>query len=406
MKILLSAYACEPNRGSEQGVGWGWATELAKNKDNEVWVLTRDRNKDRIETYQKEHPEFRFKNLHFIYVGVSKIITFWKKGNRGIRLYYKLWQKVAYKEAKKYHAKIKFDYVQHITFVSYTQPTYLYKLNIPFIWGPVSGGENIPEDIKIKLDIKEYIIERVRKASQSIALLFPSIRMTLKKSKLILVATEETKLKIPKKYWNKTLTLPAIGLEDKDYLRKEFSNSDKKKIIMAGRLIYWKAFDLGLEAFKNVAEKYGNIELHILGDGPKKDELKILAGKYLDKKIFFHDSIPHDEIYDFYNKFDLFLNTTLRDSGCMTMMEAMAVGLPCIVIGTGGPKVLAPSGKVAVITPEKRENTIKKIADQIECFINGTIKFNYNCDDISGLKFKYKTDFVRNVLNTMEHSND
>ena len=39
MKILISAYACEPNRGSEPGVGWHTVWELAKNL--EVWVLTR-----------------------------------------------------------------------------------------------------------------------------------------------------------------------------------------------------------------------------------------------------------------------------------------------------------------------------------------------------------------------------
>lgn len=36
MKILLSAYACEPNKGSEPGVGWSWATEYAK--QHQVWV--------------------------------------------------------------------------------------------------------------------------------------------------------------------------------------------------------------------------------------------------------------------------------------------------------------------------------------------------------------------------------
>lgn len=77
MKVLLSAYACEPNRGSEQGVGWGWAIELSKS--NEVWVLTRDRNQERIEKYLHSHPEYQLPSLHFIYVGVPKILTFWKK---------------------------------------------------------------------------------------------------------------------------------------------------------------------------------------------------------------------------------------------------------------------------------------------------------------------------------------
>lgn len=57
MKILLSAYACEPNKGSEPGVGWGWATELAKH--HQVWVLTRDNNQPVIEEYLRLNREYQ-----------------------------------------------------------------------------------------------------------------------------------------------------------------------------------------------------------------------------------------------------------------------------------------------------------------------------------------------------------
>lgn len=98
MKILLSAYACEPNKGSEPGVGWSWATEYAK--CNEVWVLTRDNNKKTIEKYMEENPEYQNKNLHFVYVGLPPKLTFWKKGRRGMRLFYMLWQRKAVKVAE------------------------------------------------------------------------------------------------------------------------------------------------------------------------------------------------------------------------------------------------------------------------------------------------------------------
>lgn len=43
MKLLLSAYACELNTGSEPGVGWHWAAEVTR-LGHEVWVLTRADN--------------------------------------------------------------------------------------------------------------------------------------------------------------------------------------------------------------------------------------------------------------------------------------------------------------------------------------------------------------------------
>ena len=118
-----------------------------------------------------------------------------------MRLFYDLWQRKAVKVAKKYHDHIHFDIVQHVTFVSYTQPTYMYKLKIPMIWGPVSGGENIPVEIKLNLSVKEKIIENIRKLSQELAVIYPCIRKTMRDYKLIIVATEETKMKIPSKYW-------------------------------------------------------------------------------------------------------------------------------------------------------------------------------------------------------------
>ncbi len=42
MKILLSAYACEPDKGSEAAVGWYWAITLPRIVDDEVWVITRN----------------------------------------------------------------------------------------------------------------------------------------------------------------------------------------------------------------------------------------------------------------------------------------------------------------------------------------------------------------------------
>ena len=367
MKVLLSAYACEPNKGSEPGVGWNWATEYAK--QNEVWVLTRDNNEPSITEYIRQNPEYVNENLHFIYVGLPKHVTFWKKGRRGMRLFYMLWQRKAAKVASWWNDKVKFDVVQHITFVSYTQPTYMYKLGIPLIWGPVSGGENIPSQIKIKMSKKEKVVEVIRIFSQKLALVTPSIKKTMQQAKLILAATEETKRKIPEQYLYKTYVLPAIGIEKLPELKKVKRDDNRIKIIMAGRLIYWKAFDIGIKAFLQIAEHYPNAELHILGEGNRKSELMQIAGKYLNKQVFFEAPVPHDQIYDFYKGFDIFLNTTLRDSGCMTMLEAIAAGIPCVAIATGGPHILLGEDSYCNVEPIDYVYCVNEIAEKLKQLI-------------------------------------
>ena len=64
MKILLSAYACEPNLGSEPGVGWNWAIELTR-LGNEVWVLTRESNRARVEGASGDYKQLE--KLNFLY---------------------------------------------------------------------------------------------------------------------------------------------------------------------------------------------------------------------------------------------------------------------------------------------------------------------------------------------------
>lgn len=369
MKILLSAYACEPNKGSEPGVGWSWATEYAKH--HQVWVLTRDNNEPTIKKYLEEKSEYNNENLHFIYVGLSKKLTFWKKGRRGMRLFYMLWQRKAAKVAQVLNEREHFDFVQHVTFVSYTQASYMYKVGAPLIWGPVSGGENIPTGIKIGMSKKEAIVEVIRKASQRLALFTPSIRKTMKAAKTIFVATEETRQRIPQKYQEKTHIMPAIGIEQMPELMRE-QQSSKIKIIMAGRLIYWKTFDIGIKAFLQIAERYPNAELHILGEGEQKEKLQKLAGKYLAKRVIFEKPVQHSEILKFYRDHDIFVNTTLRDSGCMAMMEAMSVGIPCLAVATGGPKILINENDALMVYPQEYGRVVEELAVKMECLIQSS----------------------------------
>ena len=75
LHILLSAYACEPDRGSEPGVGWNWVRHLAR--DHDVWVITRSNNRGVIEAVLAHNP---LRNAHFIYFDLPRWARFWKAG--------------------------------------------------------------------------------------------------------------------------------------------------------------------------------------------------------------------------------------------------------------------------------------------------------------------------------------
>lgn len=143
IKVLVSAYACEPNKGSEPGVGWNWAKQIAKFA--EVWVITRANNKEVIEEELRKNPE---PNMHFVYIDLPRWMRFWKKKQRGVRTYYYLWQFALLKKAKKLHKLLHFDLAHHVTFVNDWLPSSLALLNVPFVWGPIGSHALFPNSFQ------------------------------------------------------------------------------------------------------------------------------------------------------------------------------------------------------------------------------------------------------------------
>src|SRR5215467_1201424 len=136
MRILLSAYACRPNAGSEPGFGWNWATHLAA-RGMDVHVLVAQRNRSPIEEGLRVNP---IPNLHFTYIAVPYE---WAKKNESV--HYALWQGAALKAARDLSSQFQFDLAHHVTYGSIHVPTQLWRLGIPVIFGPVGGGQTAPE---------------------------------------------------------------------------------------------------------------------------------------------------------------------------------------------------------------------------------------------------------------------
>ena len=133
--ILLSAYACSPNYGSEPEVGWQWATNLAQ-LNYKVTVVTHADNKKKIINFRN------LKNLTFVYYDLPNFINFFLKNkdyNRNY-LYLILWQFGVFFLVKRILKNTNFDLIHHVTIVSARIPSFLGFLNKPFIFGPIAGG--------------------------------------------------------------------------------------------------------------------------------------------------------------------------------------------------------------------------------------------------------------------------
>lgn len=373
MKVLASVYACSPYDGSERAVGWNWLKEL--NRYHEITALTSHVYKNDIEDYLSKNPG-EMHNTTFVYIDVPH--TSWHVGYKFERVYYILWQKQAVKIAKCLLKKERYDLVHHITYVTCVLPTYMHKLGIPFLLGPVAGGDQIPTIMNYPMSIKDKLFEKTRKLSQLFFTSTFNFRLTVKKASVILAATEETAHLVPEKFQDKVEIFQAIGLsEDIYYPEPKAKPKRKARFLMAGRMLYLKGYELGVRAFVRALEQGVNAELTILGDTENnpaqeahKQRIMQLCGDYLDKEIKFVSKIDYNKMKGFYDSFDILLNCSLRDSGCFVVMEAMSRGLPVISLDTGGPKVNTTIESSIKIQPAPFEKMMTDMSDAIISLAN------------------------------------
>lgn len=368
MNVLASVYACSPYDGSERAVGWNWIYEL--DKYHQITALTSSTYKNDIEDFNAKNPG-KLCNTRFIYIEVPG--TEWHKGYRFERIYYMLWQKEAIKIARELNKTQKFDIVHHMTYVTCVLPTHMHELGIPFLLGPVAGGDRIPSIIKYPMQLKDRIFERIRLLSQIIFTSTFNFGRTVNDASLILVATEDTARLIPKKYRDKVRIFQAVGLREDIFMPEPVRyNHDIPQFLMAGRMLYLKGYELGISAFVKALERGLNAHLTILGDTENsaamekyKEKIRSICGSHLGKEIFVFPKVEYNKMKQFYDRFDVLINCSLRDSGCFVVMEAMARGMAVITLDTGGPKVNTTVETAMKVKPAPFEKTVDEFTNYI-----------------------------------------
>jgi glycosyltransferase involved in cell wall biosynthesis len=340
MKVLVSAYACLPTRGSEPGVGWRWAMEIAK-LGHETHVLTRDNHREAIEAaqVQGEVPG----NIFFHYYDWPRWSRFWEKDERGVYIYYPLWQWSAAKLALRLHRKHSFDLVHHVTFGSVRFPSFMGRLGIPFIFGPIGGGESAPMALRKGYPLRGKIVDFVRDVSNALVKFDPLMRMTYRQADRILVKTPDSVRVIPREQHHKAEVM--LELYGSSRALNAAPSAGPLRVLYAGRFLYWKGMHLGLAAFARVAREQPGTRLTMVGAGREEQTWRNLA-----RHLGLHDSIdwvgwvPRGEMSALYGRHDVLLFPSLHDSGGNVVMEAASHSLPIVCLDLGGPG--------AMVTPE------------------------------------------------------
>lgn len=338
MKILLSAYACEPHRGSEPGVGWNWMLALIQ-QGHDVSVMTRENNRAIIE----REIHLRSLPVKMVYYDLPAWCRKWKHWPGGLYLYYLLWQFGAYRRALQLHGAMAFDLVHHITFVTFRQPSFMGGLGIPFLFGPVGGGETSPRQLRAEITFSGRLREFLRDLLIGAAKFDPLMIRTYSKASLIACTTRDTLQHIPMRFQGKCRVIPAIGI-DLPKIAATPQTPSAPSFLFVGRLLYWKGLHLVLRAMPEVLRAVPGARLTVLGDGRDAPWLKRVAESCgIAARVTWIPALSHNEIEAVYPDHLALVFPSLHDSGGMVVLEALAAQVPVISLALGGPGMFVDS---------------------------------------------------------------
>lgn len=421
MKILLSLYGCEPNRGSEPGIGWAWA--LGMSKRHRIYCLTRANNQQVIEeelikleylkqpTNEKGVSEYKSNEgttLRFIFVDLPNWIMKLKKRNIiPTSLYYLLWQF----EARRYFdsLKIKVDIIHHVTFCSFVIPGVWWNRKEKVIVGPL-GGTNVTATQFLPLfPFIKRTKEFLRSMRVKLWFLNPITKKSIKNADYLFIIQKEFALSL-NKYKKPYSLIEDVAVPAK--LLNCTPNPTKikeNKFIWAGVHEPIKGMPIAIKAYHKAFSN--NLDsapiLKIYGSGSVTKKMKSLCKELkLENNVLFLGKAMQEPLWEEISQSLGFIFTSVRDTfGCIAL-EAMACEATVVCFNHHGIGQLTTDETAIKIKPQSINQAIddfaiafSKLANEPE--LNTTIGYNARKFVLENLTWEAKFNAVDKVYESL-----
>ncbi|MEL6429967.1 MAG: glycosyltransferase family 4 protein [Planctomycetota bacterium] len=347
LRVLASAYACEPGRGSEPGIGWNLARQIALR--HELTLVTRENNVEAVERAAAEEA------LRIEVVGhdLPASMRFWKRGARGAMPYYVLWQKSLAGVARDLCQDHRFDLVHHLTFASGWLPSGLARTGLPFVLGPVGEHPRVPQEFLRSGDWRARSGEFLRATARRTFPWFErDVRETWNAADVILSLGRTFGDRIPRVHRGRVVSMLAAGTEPESF-RDPLPRAAGAPLscVFTGRLVDLKGVRIAVHAFA-LAFAGGPETFDLYGDGPERAHLEELARELgVARQVRFHGHVPHAEAVESMRAADVFLFPSFEGGG-MVVPEAMAAGACVVCLDFGGPGEMVGASRGVAVPPE------------------------------------------------------
>lgn len=341
LSILINAYACSPNMGSEPGMAWNWCVNLAK--DCELHIITEGEFKDKIEAVLPTLPQG--KNMHFYYNPVSDEIRkmCWNQGDWRFYKYYREWQWKTYTMAKEIIRQHHIDIVHQLNMIGFREPGYLWKIeDKPFVWGPIGGLKQFPNSYLEGVGIKMKLFNRIKNIINIYQIKHDKrVNQALKKAGLLISSIPDSYNAIKKYKGLKSIIIPETGcFIDDIYVKRNRTNKADEdfRLLWVGKFDFRKQLNIALATMAKLKDK-SNIKLIICGSGDDEQVsyYKQIAFKLgIVNNVVWKGNIENSEVKEEMRRSDIFFFTSVSEDTSTVVLEAVSCELPVLCFDTCG----------------------------------------------------------------------
>lgn len=365
MKVLLSAFWCEPGRGSEPEAGWQVLRAVAR--DHEVWLLTHATSVAAVRTGLAAEDLAERVQVEGISLGARRDRLQYADPVR-FHWYHDRWQRRAGQRARELDGSVDFDVVHHATLAAYWTRAGVAVLDKPLVWGPVGGGVELPLGLLGELGAVgtgEFLLRRVGRR---------------------LLARRKPVAALPRRatapWFSNRETAAAAGLPRHGIVFPQgtcasveavgSSGTRTRDLVFIGRLIPWKAGRLAVRTLRHLRNR--DVVLHFYGEGPDRQRLERAARRWgLHDRVVFEGRRPRAEVHARLSRAGVLLHPALHDESPLTVAEALSLGTPVVCLAHGGPRELVgrwPTSPSATVPPSRPEATARGLAAAVDRFLD------------------------------------
>ncbi len=373
IRPLIIAEAANPTLTSAALVGWSCAKAIAAETDAHIVTEWRNRD-DFLRAGMVEGTDFTaINNRRLQHLSWSLATKFSRKGSFSWSLYavlsnlvYPFFERKLWQTFGPRLRAGEFDLVHRLLPLSPTTASWiaprLKKIGVPFVLGPLNGGVPWPKGFD---DLRQQERDGAGRL-RAFYRFSPGLKQTRESAHAILTASQTTLNEMPPSLRSRCIFMPenAVDLEKFPLTPKAALITDPAKplrISFVGRLVALKGVDMLISAAAPLI-RTGALHLDIIGDGPERERLQTMVqSENISAGVCMDGWIPHAQLGARLRESDLFVFPSIREFGGGVVLEAMALGIPSVVLDHGGPPELVPPGTGYVLPMTTREDIVTRL---------------------------------------------